>query len=687
LADEAVAKGWREAVASRFAGNRNMLISVLDWQRASWLPLLALPKDAVALDIGSGYGAITHSLSHAAAKVYSIEAIPERLEFTRIRMEQEGIRNVQLVQGSALELPLRCEGFDAIVVNGVLEWVGDWRTDKDPRTVQLHFLRSLHKLLKPEGVLVIGIENRFSYDMICGGVDHSGLPYTSLMPRSMASVRLRYSRREHHRTFLKPRHEYRTYTYSERGYWKLLAESGFASDFYWAHPGYNEPCSLVPLENRFIADQVLSNISQPFVIARGGWRHWLKRAAAATGLLRLLVPDFLIFAVKNTAREYTVGSDFCKKVNQAEVSAPSLSGLNACLSTSNFASKNVIRICPPGLSVPQLIVKTSTPAVGSENDLRDEHAKLSLVFNRLRELQPCFSVPRPLGSFEVGNFWCVTESAAKGESLARLLYSRNQRRQFAFLRWILPRCAEVAIQLAGILRGESAIREVDTAWRQAPVELLSGSNRRFPSIASGEDWWPGNYADWVQHGDFTFENVFLELGNRTLSLIDWQHLVRGVPPLYDSLSLLFSLLPAIPAEDPSADPAESQFLAAFFSKGRWASLFRDVLRSVCAGLGISESVVWRMFVEFLVLRIHYYASRDLENRVQIGLLTQMGEAVNDGILVSNVTYWMPRDVMSAKPMAPVVTGLTWFYARYLQLATQHSDRFLLPPLDASRRVS
>src|SRR5690242_15777540 len=54
--------GWREAVMNRFSQDRAMQISITDWQRASWLPLLALDSQSVALDIGSGYGAITHAL-------------------------------------------------------------------------------------------------------------------------------------------------------------------------------------------------------------------------------------------------------------------------------------------------------------------------------------------------------------------------------------------------------------------------------------------------------------------------------------------------------------------------------------------------------------------------------------------------------------------------------------------------
>ena len=52
--------GWKEAVAQRYSPSEDGWISLLDWQRASWIPLLELPKESAVLDIGSGYGAITH---------------------------------------------------------------------------------------------------------------------------------------------------------------------------------------------------------------------------------------------------------------------------------------------------------------------------------------------------------------------------------------------------------------------------------------------------------------------------------------------------------------------------------------------------------------------------------------------------------------------------------------------------
>ena len=67
---EAARKGpWRDAVLGRFSKDANMHHGLLDLQRASWAPALGIDEDSVILDIGSGYGAITHSLAESAGEV------------------------------------------------------------------------------------------------------------------------------------------------------------------------------------------------------------------------------------------------------------------------------------------------------------------------------------------------------------------------------------------------------------------------------------------------------------------------------------------------------------------------------------------------------------------------------------------------------------------------------------------
>ena len=300
---EAARRGsWVDAVRARFPESDNMRFGLLDLQRASWAPMLELDEQSTVLDIGSGYGAITHSLSRFAGDVYSVEAVPERIDFTRERLRQERILNVHLVQASATALPLAENSFDLVVVNGVLEWVGEWDLAVDPRTVQIDFLKRICRLLKNDGVLLIGVENRFGLGFFLGHDDHSGLPYTSLVPRPVASFMLRHNSKPHYRTQLNTRKQYRTYTYSEGGYRRLLSDAGFAEmSSYWADPGYNQPYYLVPLAiPDWVQQHSVELLDHPSSAPRRSWVRRLKRIA--TPFSQRLVPDFVLLAAKQPGR-------------------------------------------------------------------------------------------------------------------------------------------------------------------------------------------------------------------------------------------------------------------------------------------------------------------------------------------------------------------------------------------------
>ncbi|MGZ7032452.1 MAG: class I SAM-dependent methyltransferase, partial [Thermoanaerobaculia bacterium] len=355
LVDDAKRLGWHAAVANRFTESDAAWISILDWQRASWIPLLSLPRESVVLDIGSGYGAITHALASHFDEVHSIEAIPERVEFTNVRLSQEGFENVSLVQGSALELPYPPGSFDAIIVNGVLEWIGDWDLEGTPRSAQLRFLRRLRSLLKPSGRLLIGIENRLGYVSISGAIDHSGLPYTNLLPRPLATAALRLFTGRHHRMKTSSR-SYRTYTYSARGFRRLFREASFqSSECYWAEPGYNQPYCLSPLTRESVAENLDQMQTEAAVGRPLSFTARAKRVLARAGLLHELVPEFV----------FILSNDGAQPRRWESILPPELSDDPMFhLTTRKFGSKTTLHAYTD--EHPGVVVKCSTPAPDSK---------------------------------------------------------------------------------------------------------------------------------------------------------------------------------------------------------------------------------------------------------------------------------------------------------------------------------
>jgi len=187
------------------------------------------------LDLGSGWGSISFLLTRFFEETISLERIESRCKFQNIRAKQEQTQGLRLVVADLWSLPFRDNEFDLIVLNGVLEWAAFSR-DSDPRSFQLQCLREVNRCLKPGGCAYIGIENRFGLPYWFGARDHTSLPFTSLLPRRISNGVV--SR------LLKSQgwSRYYTYTYSFKGYRRLLDEAGFEEmELYWVYPSYNYP--------------------------------------------------------------------------------------------------------------------------------------------------------------------------------------------------------------------------------------------------------------------------------------------------------------------------------------------------------------------------------------------------------------------------------------------------------------
>lgn len=207
--------------------------------RADWRFVIPVLKDFQVLDTGAGMGRISIPLARAVKNVVALDQSFLRMKFLKIRAEKEGLKNIEVCVGDIFDLPFQKESFDLIVMNGFLEWVGATDRFNNPREAQIASLQICRNLLKPNGYLYIGIENRFALSYL-RAIDHSGLRFTSYMPRWLANIytKLRRGKR------------YNTYTYTKDDYEKLLQESGFDNiNFYLPYPGYNLPRIMIPYDN------------------------------------------------------------------------------------------------------------------------------------------------------------------------------------------------------------------------------------------------------------------------------------------------------------------------------------------------------------------------------------------------------------------------------------------------------
>jgi SAM-dependent methyltransferase len=597
LVEDATNLGWKAAVAGRFSEHDAAWLSILDWQRASWIPLLRLPKESVVLDVGSGYGAITHALAANFDEVHSIEAIPERVEFTNVRLRQEGFDNVRLVQGSALQLPYPPGSFDAIIVNGVLEWIGDWDLEGSPRSAQLRFLRRLHTLLKPSGRLLVGIENRFGYVSVGGTIDHSGLPYTNLLPRPLATAALRLFGHSHHRMKASPR-SYRTYTYSERGFRKLFREADYEPDeCYWAEPGYNLPYCLTPLTRQGVAEKLVQMQTEATAGGALSLAARVKRALANVGAFQRVVPEF-VFILRKEGADAERWDDVLPSTLSDKP--------HFQLTTQKFGSKTTIRAYTD--IHPGVILKCSTAAPRSKERIATEYMEMETIAEKLVALgSPSpFKVSTPLGSVMHGRQLITIESRAAGDQVAMLLFNLPRDQRLSFLQAQLPGLAEAASTIATLMRGKTNGASVESWIDQAMPLLGDVLEARAKALRN-------KYSVWSGHGDFNSENILLDAVTKTVTVIDWEYVRAGVPPLYDHFTLLFAMLTAVIPPDALAkefdDLSLCQFYTAFFHDNEWSALFASCIARERDRLGIDRDRVWDMFVDFLILRIGYLVER------------------------------------------------------------------------------
>jgi 2-polyprenyl-3-methyl-5-hydroxy-6-metoxy-1,4-benzoquinol methylase len=242
--------GWEFAARQLMVSHDpSMENYIFDPRRRTGIALMGLGPGQTVLDVGCGLGCLSEGLARAGATLYSLDSVLERVVFTGLRCSQQCLTNVNYLCGAFIDVDLPDGSLDAIVMNGVLEWLALSDPDPNPKRVQVTALERAYRLLKPGGTLYIGIENRVSFSTLRGHRDHSGLPYTSLMPRWMADIRCRMRPKGEFRSSAN-RGGYRTYTYTLNGYRKLLGSTGFGSvKAYWPMPGYNEPYLIVPLDS------------------------------------------------------------------------------------------------------------------------------------------------------------------------------------------------------------------------------------------------------------------------------------------------------------------------------------------------------------------------------------------------------------------------------------------------------
>ena len=172
------------------------------------------------LEIGAGCGAITRYLGECDANVLALEGSPRRAMIARSRTRD--LQNVMVLTERFEDFKLD-KKFDVITLIGVLEYANLFTSSETPAITMLERVRSF---LKPNGRLIIAIENQLGLKYFAGALeDHIG--------QSMYGIEGKYTKNQ-------------PQTYGRKVLSRMLNDTGFMSvDFLAPFPDYKLPVSIV----------------------------------------------------------------------------------------------------------------------------------------------------------------------------------------------------------------------------------------------------------------------------------------------------------------------------------------------------------------------------------------------------------------------------------------------------------
>jgi 2-polyprenyl-6-hydroxyphenyl methylase/3-demethylubiquinone-9 3-methyltransferase len=105
-----------------------------------------------ALDIGCGPGVMEEALAARGFEVRGIDVSARMIEQGKARLAARGLAGCSLEVGDVTRLGGADDFYDAVLAMGVLEYLPDYGAA----------LREIHRVLRPGGVVVLTVPNRFS---------------------------------------------------------------------------------------------------------------------------------------------------------------------------------------------------------------------------------------------------------------------------------------------------------------------------------------------------------------------------------------------------------------------------------------------------------------------------------------------------------------------------------------------
>lgn len=241
-------------------------------------PFSFLGSGTKVLELGAGFGAITKALAELECDIDAVEGSFRRASAAAARLR--GHKNTKIFVSNFQDIEFE-PIYDVVTLIGVLEYAPVYISAEDPF---VECLRMAASALKPDGKLIIAIENRLGLKYLAGITeDHYAIPYYG--------VEGRYGSRE-------------ITTYGKKQLINRLERAGFSSSsFFYPYPDYKLPEVILTdcgvNDSQFNAGDLVSQLENRDYSGKGVEKFRLDLAwdsVAREGLLDELSNSFLILA-------------------------------------------------------------------------------------------------------------------------------------------------------------------------------------------------------------------------------------------------------------------------------------------------------------------------------------------------------------------------------------------------------
>ena len=574
-----------------------------DLNRASWIPILPIAPNSTVLDVNSGLGALTHALALHYHHVVSVEPNPDMLRFAKLRLEQERLQNVDLIQTTFAVLPFSPETFDLIVLNGVLEWIRDSHGSGSASDAQVSLLSDLRRLLKPRGVLVIGSENRIGYTSFLRRPlrAHSG---HRLFPW-LDSLSSKPQKPGFYRSLADPTRCDGPYTHTPAGYGALLRQAGFPTiEMWWPLSGYNSPHTMLRASN-WAAIKRYCHFDRKYRDRLHGYafsrqlRHW---ALVGTRLIHSMFPDIIMIATRESERDDNIlsrvplFSAFPKSLSGARYYADSLT-------THPYKNKAVLTL-GSGNTDTHAVAKLANVTLPGADVIQRSYQTLQHLHRHFTEIGLPESIPSPMGIVRVGSLLATLERSAHGSRFVDLVFDRRyfdardrvRRHLEQIASWLIASKSALDASASGGL-----IDAMPSEWLLAPDRDTAGGPGPTSERFSG-----------VQHGDFYPENIFIDEDSEQLCVIDWDGCAIGYPPLFDWFCLVTGLYYTHQrvASLPRGQTIEfMSFRQTYFEASWFSEIILSLSHRLCDRLGLDSARLLDYFLLYVIVRYRQFLSQ------------------------------------------------------------------------------